>query len=165
LYCVFLTWLLLHVNVLFCFSFSFSRGVLFQIQNLVTLFGIRGVRIPITPPTILADVFTAFPQSCHICLKISPSIAHRLPLFTSFSNHYSLFITHHEIGRVCSMYGERICVRNVLVGKPEGKTSLGRPGLRWKANIKMDQEIERKGDLNWIDQARDKGGSISIKCR
>jgi hypothetical protein len=41
---------------------------------------------------------------------------------------------------------------------------LGRPGLRWEANIKMTQEIGRKGDLNWIDQVRDKDGSVSIKC-
>jgi hypothetical protein len=62
------------------------------------------------------------------------------------------------------MYGERICVHKVLVGKPEGKRSLGRPGLRWETNIKMDQEIGRKGDLNWIDEARDKDGSVTIKC-
>ena len=30
----------------------------------------------------------------------------------------------------------------VLVGKPEGKRPLGRPGSRWENNIKMDlQEV------------------------
>jgi hypothetical protein len=30
----------------------------------------------------------------------------------------------------------------VLVGKPEGKRSLGRPSYRWEDNIKMDfQEV------------------------
>jgi len=53
-------------------------------------------------------------------------------------------------------------VHKVLVGKPEGKRSLGRPGLRWEANIKMDQEIGKR-DLNWIYQTRDKDGSVSIK--
>jgi hypothetical protein len=61
------------------------------------------------------------------------------------------------------MYRERLCVQKVSVGKCEGKRSLGGTGLRWEANIKMDQEIGRKGDLNWIDQARDKDGSVSIK--
>jgi hypothetical protein len=28
----------------------------------------------------------------------------------------------------------------VLVGKPEGKRSLGRPRRRWEENIKMDLE-------------------------
>jgi hypothetical protein len=29
-------------------------------------------------------------------------------------------------------------VYRVLVGKPEGKRPLGRPRLRWEANIRMD---------------------------
>jgi hypothetical protein len=33
--------------------------------------------------------------------------------------------------------GERRGVYSVLVGKPEGKRSLGRPRHRWKDNIKM----------------------------
>ena len=35
-------------------------------------------------------------------------------------------------------------VHKVLVGKPEGKRSLGRPARRWEDNIKMDlQEVGR----------------------
>jgi hypothetical protein len=34
--------------------------------------------------------------------------------------------------------GEDRGVHRVLVGKPEGKTPLGRPRHRWEANIKMD---------------------------
>jgi len=34
--------------------------------------------------------------------------------------------------------GERIGVCRVLVGKPEGKTPLGRPRRKWEDNIKMD---------------------------
>jgi hypothetical protein len=34
----------------------------------------------------------------------------------------------------------------VLVVRPEGKTSLGRPGLRWEDNIKMDlKEVGWRG--------------------
>jgi len=34
--------------------------------------------------------------------------------------------------------GKRRVVYRVLVGKPEGKRSLGRPRHRWEDNIKMD---------------------------
>jgi hypothetical protein len=34
--------------------------------------------------------------------------------------------------------GEDRGVHRVLVGKPEGKRSLGRPRLKWEGNIKMD---------------------------
>jgi len=34
--------------------------------------------------------------------------------------------------------GEGRGVHRILVGKPEGKTPLGRPRHRWEDNIKMD---------------------------
>ena len=34
--------------------------------------------------------------------------------------------------------GEGGVVHRVLVGKPEGKRTLGRPRRRWENNIKMD---------------------------
>jgi hypothetical protein len=34
--------------------------------------------------------------------------------------------------------GEEIKVYKVLVGKPEGKTSLGRPRFKWDGGIRMD---------------------------
>jgi hypothetical protein len=44
-------------------------------------------------------------------------------------------------GHVARM-GERRSVYRVLVGKPEGKTPLGRPRRRWEDNIKKDlQEV------------------------
>ena len=37
-------------------------------------------------------------------------------------------------------------VYRVLVGKPEGKRTLGRPRRRWEDNIKMDlQEVRSEG--------------------
>ena len=45
-------------------------------------------------------------------------------------------------GHVARM-GEKRRVYRVLVGKPEGKRSLGRPRRSWEDNIKMDlQEVE-----------------------
>jgi len=38
-----------------------------------------------------------------------------------------------------------MCVCKILVGKPEGKTPLGRPKHRWEDNIKMDL---REEDVN-----------------
>jgi hypothetical protein len=36
------------------------------------------------------------------------------------------------------MYGEGRGVYRVLVGKPEGKRTMGRPRRIWEDNIKMD---------------------------
>ena len=45
-------------------------------------------------------------------------------------------------------------VYRVLVGKPEGKRSLGRPRRRWEHSIKMDlQEVGCRG-MDWIDVIR-----------
>ena len=41
------------------------------------------------------------------------------------------------MGHVARM-GEKGSSSNVLVVEPEGKRPLGRPGLRWENNIKMD---------------------------
>jgi hypothetical protein len=46
--------------------------------------------------------------------------------------------------------GEDRGVHRVLVGKPEGKTPLGRPKCRWKNIIKMDfQEVGRVVGTGW----------------
>ena len=47
-------------------------------------------------------------------------------------------------------------VHKVLVGKPEGKSPLGRPRRRWEENIKMDlQEVGRScGD--WMELAENR---------
>ena len=46
-------------------------------------------------------------------------------------------------------------MHRVLVGKPGGKITLGRPRRRWEDNIKMDlREVGRGGD--WIELAQDR---------
>jgi len=42
-------------------------------------------------------------------------------------------------GHVARM-GEESGVYRVLVGKPKGRRTLGRPRRRWVDNIRMDQE-------------------------
>ena len=54
--------------------------------------------------------------------------------------------------------GEDRGVHRVLVEKPEGKRSLGRPRHRWEDNIKMDlQEVGgSRGDWMKLAQDRDR---------
>jgi len=52
--------------------------------------------------------------------------------------------------------GEKRGVYSVLVGNPEGKSSLGKPRRRWEDNIKMDlQEVGCVG-MDWIELAQDR---------
>jgi hypothetical protein len=52
-------------------------------------------------------------------------------------------IQKNEMGGTCNTYGEGRNLYGVLVGRPEGKTPLGRPRCRWEDNIKMDlQKVE-----------------------
>jgi hypothetical protein len=59
------------------------------------------------------------------------------------------------------------------VGKPEGKTPLGRPRRKLEDNIKMDLREIGWGDMEWIDLAQEPAEgscehgnepSDSIKC-
>jgi hypothetical protein len=50
----------------------------------------------------------------------------------------NMIVKEDEMGRACSTNGERRNVYRILVGKPEGRRSLGRPARRWVDNIKMD---------------------------
>jgi hypothetical protein len=45
---------------------------------------------------------------------------------------------------------------NILVGRPEGRRSLGRPRCRWEDNIKMDLREIGFGDVDWIQWARNR---------
>ena len=44
-----------------------------------------------------------------------------------------------------ALMGEARGVYRVLVGKPEGKRTLGRPRRRWEDNIKMDLQESGRG--------------------
>jgi len=47
-------------------------------------------------------------------------------------------------------------VYRVLVGKPEGKRTLGRPRRRWVDNIRMDLQEVECGYIDRIGLARDR---------
>jgi hypothetical protein len=52
--------------------------------------------------------------------------------------------------------GERKGVYRILVGKPEGKSPLGRPRLGWEDNIRRDLQEVGCGGMNWNDLAQDR---------
>jgi hypothetical protein len=58
-------------------------------------------------------------------------------------------------GHVARM-GENRNAYRLLVGKPEGKSPLGRPRRRWMDNIRMDLGEVGWGDVDWIGLAKDR---------
>jgi hypothetical protein len=52
--------------------------------------------------------------------------------------------------------GEGRGVHRVLVGKPEGKRTLGRPRHRWEDNIKIGLQEFGCGGMDWIELAQDR---------
>jgi hypothetical protein len=44
----------------------------------------------------------------------------------------------------------------ILMGRPEGRRSLGRPRRTWEDNIKMDLQEVGWGGMDWIELARDR---------
>ena len=58
-------------------------------------------------------------------------------------------------GHVACM-GERRGMYRVLVAKPEGKRTLGRPRRRWEDNIKMNLQEVGCGGMDWIELAEDR---------
>jgi hypothetical protein len=51
---------------------------------------------------------------------------------------------------------ERRSAYGVLVGKPDGKRPLGRPGCRWEDNIKMDDQEVGAEHMDWIGMGGDR---------
>jgi hypothetical protein len=58
------------------------------------------------------------------------------------------------VGGACSPNGEKRNAYRLLAGKPEGKTSLGRPTCTCVDNIKMDLLEVGWGGMDWMAQLR-----------
>jgi len=58
-------------------------------------------------------------------------------------------------GHVAHMGEERVVYR-VLVGKPEGRSPVGRPRRRWVDNIRVDLQEVGCGYMDWIGLAQDR---------
>jgi hypothetical protein len=52
--------------------------------------------------------------------------------------------------------GEKRNAHKILVGKPEGKSQLGRPRRRWVGHIKMDLREIGQGGMDWSDLAQER---------
>jgi hypothetical protein len=52
--------------------------------------------------------------------------------------------------------GEKRTAYRILVGKPEGRRPLRRPGRRWVDNIKIDLREVGLDGVDWIDRAQDR---------
>jgi hypothetical protein len=52
--------------------------------------------------------------------------------------------------------GKKLNAYRILVGKPEGKRTLGRPRRTWEDNIRMDLREIGWGGMDWIDLAQDR---------
>jgi hypothetical protein len=61
---------------------------------------------------------------------------------------------------MCVDLGEKRNVYRLLVGKPEGKRTQGRPRRRWIDNIKMDFSEIGLSVVEWIGLAQDR-----YRCR
>jgi len=73
--------------------------------------------------------------------------------------HLILWVNKSRIMRwagLVARMGKRRSVHRTLVGKPEGKISLGRYRHRWEDNIKIDLKEVGCGGMNWIDLAQDR---------
>jgi len=64
-------------------------------------------------------------------------------------------------GHVVHM-GEERGVYMVLVGKPEGRSQLGRPRRRWVDNIRMDLQEVGCRYMDWIGLAQDRDMSRTL---
>jgi hypothetical protein len=53
------------------------------------------------------------------------------------------------VGHVARMGAKRNAYR-ILVGKPEGKTPLGRTRRRWVDNNKMELTLEKQDGMVWV---------------
>ena len=79
---------------------------------------------------------------------------------------YSLYSSPNIIGnlklrrlrraRYVIILEESISVYRVLIGRPEGKRSLGRPRRRWEDNIKINLKEVGCDARNWMELAQDR---------
>ena len=58
-------------------------------------------------------------------------------------------------GHVARMEESRSAFK-ILIGKPTGKSPLGRSRRRWKDNIRMDLKEIGIDTRNWVDSAQDR---------
>jgi hypothetical protein len=83
-------------------------------------------------------------------------IMRSLIIFTPHSILFGDKIKKNGMGTACSTYGGEERHIQILVGKPEGQSSVGRPRHRWKDNITIDLQEVGCGNMDWIKLAQDR---------
>jgi hypothetical protein len=68
---------------------------------------------------------------------------------------YCLYLQTQPVFILVSV-GEVRSAYNILVARPEGRRTLGRPRRRWEDNIKMDLRETGFGDSDWIHWAQNR---------
>jgi hypothetical protein len=66
-------------------------------------------------------------------------------------------------GHVARMGEERNAYR-ILLGKPEGKSPLGRTRRKWVDNIKMDLREIGWDSMDWIDLTQDRDTAMNLRA-
>jgi hypothetical protein len=74
------------------------------------------------------------------------------------------------MSRACSTNGAKTNAYRILVGKPEGMRSLGRPRRRRVDNIKIYLKVIGWGGVDWIELTQDrdqcyKPGNEPSECK
>jgi hypothetical protein len=65
-------------------------------------------------------------------------------------------IKSREMGRACSINGEKRDAYRISVVTPEGKRPLGRPRRRWEDNTRIDHREAGWSGIYWINLAQDR---------
>ena len=73
-----------------------------------------------------------------------------------FGEHKKDIFSEREVAGHVTHMGEERGVYTVLLGKPEGRRSLGRPRRRWVDNIRMYLQEVGCGYMDWIGLAQDR---------
>jgi hypothetical protein len=68
------------------------------------------------------------------------------------------------MARACSTNKEKRNSYRILVGKREGRRSLGRPRRRWEGEIKTDLREIGFGDMECIDPVQDRDQWNECSC-
>jgi hypothetical protein len=65
-------------------------------------------------------------------------------------------VKEDEMCRACSTNEEKRNAYRILVGKPDGRRTLGRPKRKWVDNIKIHLREIGWGTMDWIDLAQER---------
>jgi hypothetical protein len=81
--------------------------------------------------------------------------------FAKYSYNQNDQFKEEKAGHVARLV-EKMNVYRLLVGKPEGKRSLGRPRRKLVDNIKINLEEIGWGGVDWIGLAQDRDKWIAL---